>query len=195
MTTQPLFRHERPADAPLVEALVARAFGPGRFAKTAERLRESNAPILDLSVVALIDRRLVGCARIWPVAVDDTPVLMLGPFAVEPAYRSLGLGAALIERACDAAAKAGHALVILVGDEPYFAPLGFSAEPARRIHMPGPVDQRRVLARALVPGAAGAVAGAVSLQRVDSGPAEPHQLAQPGQNAAVAYRETLPSGV
>jgi predicted N-acetyltransferase YhbS len=141
---------ERPQDDAAVEGLVLAAFGPGRFAKAAERLREGRRPLLGLSFVAWENGRIVGCVRQWAVKVGETPAIMLGPFAVEPGYRSQGLGAALIEQACDAAADAGHAWIVLVGDAPYFGPLGFVVAP--RVRMPGPVDPRRVLVRALKPG-------------------------------------------
>jgi predicted N-acetyltransferase YhbS len=153
---------ERPQDAPAVEALIARAFGPGRYAKSAERLRERNHPLLDLSFVAWTGGVAAGCVRLWPVVIGELPAILLGPFAVDEAWRSQGLGGALIVHACEAAARAGHGLVILVGDEPYFAPFGFSARPARAISMPGPVDQRRVLVRSLIAGAADTLAGAVT---------------------------------
>ena len=191
MVADPRHTFETPADRPLVDALIARAFGPGRFAKTAERLREGNAPILELSAVAWADDALVGCARLWPVAIGETPALMLGPFAVEAAYRSLGLGAALIEHACNAAAAAGYGLVLLVGDESYFAPVGFAAAPARRVAMPGPVDQRRVLVRALIPGAADTLIGPLTVRRVDNAPTPLHQSAKP---RLAATKEALPSG-
>jgi len=152
---------ELPEDGPAVDALIDRAFGPGRYAKAAERLREGNRPLLALSVVAWADGRPIGCARLWPVAIGETHALLLGPFAVEYAHRGRGLGAALIRRACQGAADVGHALVLLVGDEAYFAPRGFAAAPARRVAMPGPVDQRRVLVRASRPGAADDLAGLV----------------------------------
>src|SRR5665213_3180108 len=46
-------RSERPEDAPLVDALVAASFGPGRFAKSAYRLREGVAPLASLGFVAI----------------------------------------------------------------------------------------------------------------------------------------------
>jgi predicted N-acetyltransferase YhbS len=142
---------ERPEDAPAVERLILRAFGPGRFAKAAERLREGRAPLLELSFVAWDAGGVVGCVRLWPVKVGQTPAILLGPIAVDPDHRSHGLGAALVAHACAAAADAGHALIVLVGDPPFFGPLGFGAAP--KVAMPGPVDQRRVMARALKPGA------------------------------------------
>ena len=158
--SQPPIVTERPEDAPLVEALVLRAFGPGRYVKAAERLREGRGPLYDLSFVAWDGGRLVGCAQQWTVKVGETPAIFFGPIAVDPAYRHHGLGAALIERACEAAAAAGHRLIVLVGDMPLFGPQGFA--PAPKVRMPGPVDQRRVLACALQPGAADGLAGLVT---------------------------------
>jgi len=155
----PSLRCERPQDADAVERLVLRAFGPGRFARAAERLREGRAPLLDLSIAAWDGRELVGSVRQWAVKVGATPAIFLGPIAVEAAYRSHGLGAALIEQACAAASGAGHAAIVLVGDMPFFGPLGF--DPAPGVIMPGPVDQTRVLARALTPGADAVLKGPV----------------------------------
>jgi len=147
----PLLAAERPQDEVAIERLVLRAFGPGRFAKAAERLREGRAPMFDVSVVAWVSREVVGCVRQWAVKVGETPAVFLGPIAVEPDYRSHGLGAALIEHACGAATRGGHSVIVLVGDMPFFGPLGFT--PAPGVVMPGPVDQHRVLARALGAGA------------------------------------------
>ncbi|HLY79572.1 MAG TPA: N-acetyltransferase [Caulobacteraceae bacterium] len=147
----PQLATERPQDADAIERLVLRAFGPGRFAKAAERLREGREPQFALSVTAWDRRKLVGSVRQWTVRVGETPAIFLGPIAVEEDYRSHGVGAALIERACAAAARAGHAVIVLVGDTPFFGPLGFAKAPG--VIMPGPVDQSRVLARALLPGA------------------------------------------
>ena len=94
--------------------------------------------------------------------IGETPAIFFGPIAVDPAWRSHGLGAALTERACEAAAAADHAVIVLVGDMPFFGPLGFSVAPG--VTMPGPVDPRRVLARALQPGAADDFHGLVAPQ-------------------------------
>jgi predicted N-acetyltransferase YhbS len=144
---------ERLADEAAALALVDRVFGPGRFAKAAERLRENNRRLLQLSFVARQDGALVGSVRLWPVRIGERAALLLGPIAVDEAARSQGLGAALVERACQAAAAAGHEAVILVGDVGFFGALGFEALPPGRVRLPGPADGRRILARALRPGA------------------------------------------
>ena len=162
-----VFARERPQDGPLVDDLVDRAFGPGRFAKTAERLRETNNLRHDLSVCAWDGERLVGAARQWPVWVGETRALFLGPFAVDPAWRRRGLGGALIEHAAALAREAGERLTLLVGDAPYFAPFGYVQVPWGRIALPGPVDAARVLWRPLGEDALEGVGGAVRPPRED----------------------------
>jgi predicted N-acetyltransferase YhbS len=161
VVTAPLMAPERPADTAQADALIARAFGPGRYAKAAERLREHNAPLAGLSFVAHADGRVVGCVRQWPVRIGETAAVFLGPIAVDEAWRHHGLGGALVKRAGDAARAAGHDLILLVGDTPLFRRLGFDAEPARHVIMPGPVDQRRVQVKALRAGADENLAGLV----------------------------------
>jgi predicted N-acetyltransferase YhbS len=149
-------------DRARIDALIDQAFGPGRFAKTAERLREGNVPLLDLSFVCWRGAEPIGCVRQWPILIGGAPVVFLGPFAVEESQRKHGLGAALISRACEAATAAGHEAILLVGDLAYFGPLGFEVVPAGRIALPGPVDPRRVLWRALKPGGTDGLNGAVA---------------------------------
>jgi predicted N-acetyltransferase YhbS len=161
LSSQPILACERPQDAVLVDALIERAFGPGRLAKAAERLREANQPLLDLSFVAWMGETAAGCVRLWPVHIGETPALLLGPFAVDDAWRSRGLGSALIAHACQAAAQAGHGVVLLVGDEPYFRKLQFIAAPHGQVILPGPANPRRTLWRALRPGATEGVGGLV----------------------------------
>lgn len=145
----PLLFPERVQDGPLVDGLIDRAFGPGRFAKTAERLREGRDPDLALSFVAWIDGQAVGCVRQWRILIGDVHSVLLGPIAVQEERRREGLGARLVQRACAAARDAGVGAILLVGDEPLFGPFGFTAAAARRVTLPGPVDRRRVLALSL----------------------------------------------
>jgi len=153
---------ERGEDRAACDALVDAAFGPGRYAKTAERLREGNQARADLCFCAWGEGALVGSVRLWPVRIGGRAGLFLGPIAVERAWRKHGIGAALVEAACAAAAEAGDGLVLLVGDPPFFGPLGFEAVPAGRATLPGPVDPGRVLWRALRAGALDGVAGEVA---------------------------------
>jgi predicted N-acetyltransferase YhbS len=161
MSKLPPITPESPEDHEAVDWLVDQAFGPGRYAKAAERLREGNAPDLSLSVVARDGGQVVGCARMWPVKIGETAAMLLGPFAVAESMRGKGLGQALAEDACARARAAGHRLVVLVGDAPYFERMGFIRAPAE-VKLPGPVDTRRVLILPLQEGAAEGLSGMLS---------------------------------
>ena len=160
---QPELRYEteRLQDDPLAEALIDRAFGPGRFVKSSERVREFAPFRRDLSFCAWSEGRLVGVVRQYLVRVGDRTLVFLGPLAVEASERKHGAGAGLVEHACEAARAAGFPAILLVGDEAFFSRAGFAAAPARAVIMPGPVDQRRVLLRALTPGGADGLEGPV----------------------------------
>ena len=160
-------RPERPEDAPLVEALNEAAFGPGRFAKSAYRLREGVSQVEELAFVAIERKKLRGSVRFWPVMIGGHPALMLGPLAVQSDQRGKGIGVALMERALDEARKRGHEVVILVGDEPYYARVGFSKLPPGRIRFPGPVDPSRILGLSLRSGAALNLSGEVRRAVID----------------------------
>jgi predicted N-acetyltransferase YhbS len=146
------------------EALYARAFGPGRHAKAAARLREGNSCWRELSFLAFAGEILVGACRLWPIeASNGAKALFLGPIAVDMSMRSAGLGQRLV-LACLAAVDAGETLpIILVGDISFFGRMGFEVVPAGSITMPGPVDPKRLLWR-LDP-SWGAPAGHLSVPR------------------------------
>ena len=152
---------ETPADAESILRLNERVFGPGRFARTAYRLRETTPADLSLSFVARVGTLLVGANAMTPILIDATPALLLGPLIVEPVFRSQGIGEALVHRSLEAAKTAGARLVLLVGDEPYYARMGFKPAPPGRIVLPGPVDPARVLVCELEEGAFEGVSGKV----------------------------------
>src|SRR5580693_10661527 len=113
------------ADALAIERLHERTFGPGRYARTAFRIREGGAHLLDLSFTARIGTLMIGSVRLTPIRIGEAKALLLGPLTVEPPFRDRGIGRALIARALAAARGKGHRLVLLVGDEPYYARMGF----------------------------------------------------------------------
>jgi predicted N-acetyltransferase YhbS len=155
---------EQPADGPAIERLHARTFGPGRFARTAFRIREGAAPRADVCFVARVGTLMVGSIRVTPVTVDEASALFLGPVT----FRGCGLVLCLIGPALEAARKAGDRLVFLVGDEPYYGRVGFKLVPKGRVSLPGPVDPGRLLVCELAPDALDGVSGRI---RPDPGPA------------------------
>jgi predicted N-acetyltransferase YhbS len=148
-------------DALAIERLHERTFGPGRYAKSAYRLRERMPHRPELSFTARIGTLLVGSVRLSPIRIGETRALLLGPLTIEPPFRERGIGYALIERAVAEAKAKGHRLVVLVGDEPYYGKSGFKRIPKGRALMPGPVDPARLLVCELVDGASAGVSGAI----------------------------------
>src|SRR5271167_3042384 len=146
-------------DAGPIERLNERVFGPGRFVRTAYRIRETTAADPDLSFVARVGTLLVGASAMTPIAIGGASALLLGPLIVEPVFRSQGIGEALVMRSLAAAKAAGWKLVMLVGDEPYYTRMGFQRAPKGQILLPGPVDPERLLTCELEPGSLAAAQG------------------------------------
>jgi predicted N-acetyltransferase YhbS len=160
-------RAERPEDSDAVEALVIAGFGPGRYAKSAYRLREGVRAEPGLSFVAIEDGTLRGSVRFWPVFVGAAPALLLGPLAVESEQRGRGIGIALMNQGIEEARRLGHRAIILVGDLPYYARVGFAALKRGSVKFPGPVDPARILGLALADGALEPLTGDVRRARID----------------------------
>lgn len=140
-----VIRLEEATDNTDIEDLQAEAFGPGRFARTAFRIRENVPHRPDLSFVGLEGARIAGSIRLSPVKIGQSDALLLGPLTVAPDFKNRGLGKALMQTAMDAAVAAGDKAVLLVGDAPYYSPFGFQKVPFGKITLPGPVDPERLL--------------------------------------------------
>jgi len=166
MTSDVIAVVTRPAvsgDLPAIVALQSRAFGPGRFARTAYRVREGAPDLSPFCRVALSGDRLVAAVRMTPITIGgQAGALLLGPLAVDPEVAGRGHGRRLVSEALDAARAAGMALVVLVGDMAYYGRLGFGPVPLGRIRLPGPVDPARLLAAELAPGALDGFRGVVA---------------------------------
>jgi predicted N-acetyltransferase YhbS len=167
MTQAWQIRLEAPEDAARVEALNGESFGPGRFAKSAYRLREGVRPIDALSFVAVADNILRGSVRFWPITVGWHEELLLGPLAVQSDQRGRGIGIALMRAGIEAAQQGPWRGILLVGDEPYYAKVGFSRLPPGRVKFPGPVDQNRILGLSLKAGELLNLSGQVRRARID----------------------------
>ena len=160
---------ESPAHDDQIEHIHADAFGPGRYARAAFRIREGGPHDRLLSRVALVDGKVIASVRLTPVLIGETPALLLGPLAVAPAHKNIGIGRSLLQESLALAKDAGHKLVILVGDEPYYGPFGFRRMPQGTMRFPAPVDQNRILACELVEGAAENATGEVRHAGMASG--------------------------
>ncbi len=154
--TDPEFqvRPERKEDIQILNELATRAFGPGRFARTAHRVRENAAIVEELSHAAWVGGDLAGSIRFAAIRIGERPgALLLGPLMVEAKWAGKGCGRALIEKGLELARARGIALVLLVGDLPYYERFGFQRVPLEQIRLPGPVDPARLLGVEFIPGA------------------------------------------
>jgi predicted N-acetyltransferase YhbS len=156
-------RNETNRDVEAREQLLDSVWGPSRFEKTAELLREGRSPAAGLSLVAEQDGKLVGTVRLWHVcAGPGRPALLLGPLAVDEAWRNRGIGGALVRRAVGVAARRGHNALLLVGDAAYYQRFGFSAAKTGAIWLPGPFERQRLLGCELRAGALDGMRGLIS---------------------------------
>jgi|SRR5579864_4630724 len=146
-------RAERASDVAAREALLDASFGEDRHQRTCQRLRDGRAPAEGLALSAVREGKLVGTLRLWHVSAGGVPALVLGPLAVEPTSRKLGIGAALIDHALAAARARGHGAVVLLGDAPYYTRFGFSAEKTGQLALPGAFERDRLLGLELREGA------------------------------------------
>ncbi|MEO1188130.1 MAG: N-acetyltransferase [Pseudomonadota bacterium] len=146
-----------PLHADAIEALYDRTFGPGHFAKTAERLREGNASVPDVSRVAVLDDKVIGVCRVWPIMVGAGGVtaLFIGPVAVDPDFQGQRLGLTVTGEALEAATKAGWGAAVIIGAPGYFGELGFEQVAPDRFSFPAPQDMARVMVRDLASAADG----------------------------------------
>jgi len=167
-----VIRSERASDVPAREALLDACFGSNRSLRTCQRLRDGRTPAEGLAFSAVRQGGLVGTVRLWHVNAGGVPALVLGPLAVDPASRELGIGATLMNRALAAAKARGHGAVILLGDAPYYARFGFSAQKAGRLSLPGPFERDRLLALELREGALERASGMI----VPAGKTAPHGM-------------------
>ena len=157
VTTRPLAAD----DAALVSALHARVFGPGRFARTAYRVREGTPPIARFCRGAFLGERLIAALRLTEVTIGGEPgALLLGPLAVDPDFAGEGWGRKLVSESVGHARADGVPLIVLVGDEPYYGPFGFVRLKPYQITLPAPADPARVLVCPLTDDALDGLGGA-----------------------------------
>ena len=163
-------RGERASDVAAREALLDACFGAKRHARTCQRLRDGHTPADGLAFSAVVRGRLAGTVRLWHVSAGGVRALVLGPLAVDPLCRGLGIGAALMNHALAAAKARGHGAVVLLGDAPYYARFGFSDLKTGELSLPGAFERDRLLGLELREGALDGAWGMI----VPSGAATPN---------------------
>jgi predicted N-acetyltransferase YhbS len=156
-----VIRAERASDVVARETLLDACFGVNRQLRTCQRLRDGRAPAEGLALSVVRQGRLVATVRLWHVSAGGVRALVLGPLAVDPMCRKLGIGAALMDHALEAAKTRGHGAVLLLGDAPYYARFGFSALKTGELSLPGPFERDRLLGLELREGALDSASGTI----------------------------------
>ncbi len=175
-------RSERASDVAAREALLDACFGANRRLRTCQRLRDGRAPAEGLAFSAVRKGKLVGTVRLWHVSAGGQPALVLGPLAVDPSCRKLGVGAELMNHALAVATARGHGAVILLGDAAYYERFGFTAAKTAKLFLPGPFERERLLGLEFHEGALNGAAGLI----VPTGAAVARRTAKPRMLASHA---------
>jgi predicted N-acetyltransferase YhbS len=168
MSTSVITRTAAPQETAAISALNARVFGPGRFTRSAYRVREGKGLMSRFCRVADRNGRLIASLRLTEVSIGGTPgAVLLGPLAVDPEFHGQGYGRQLVAEAIEEMTREGIAVVVLVGDEPYYGRFGFKPVPRGTIVFPGPVNPARILAAELKPGAIADYRGLIAAASAD----------------------------
>ncbi len=154
MHSSAMIRPQAPGDTAAIDALHEEAFGPGRFARTAFRVREAATRPPMIALTTWIGEELVGAIQLSAITIGGKRgAMLLGPLAIAPAFKNKGHGLSLMKAGLQEAEALGFRLVVLVGDLPYYQRAGFRIIPPEQITLPGPVDPARFLAAELTAGA------------------------------------------
>lgn len=129
-----------------VESLLDDAFGTDRHQRTAYMLRAGMAVVDHLSFAIVEDAQCIGSIQCWPIAAGTTPILLVGPVAVAPAWQNRGLGHQLMN-AMLAAIRPDDPPMVMIGDPEYYGRFGFDAVGTGHWTLPGPWEPRRLLLR------------------------------------------------
>lgn len=162
MTCKTIIRPVTQDDLEQISDLHANAFGPGRFARTAYRVREGAHVVSPFCLAASRGGVVVGAVRMTEIEIGGKGgALLLGPLVVDPSLKGEGIGRALLSECIEQARYDGYQLILLVGDLAYYERVGFVRVPPGQVALAGPVDPLRLLAAELQPGSLSAAHGDV----------------------------------
>lgn len=129
-----------------INTLLDDAFGTDRHGRTAYKLRKKAKAIGHLSFACTQDGHLLGSIQCWPIHIDTTPLILVGPVAVATARQNEGIGRKMMQ-AMLSAISPEDAPMVMIGDPAYYGQFGFSAAGTSGWTLPGPWEPHRLLLR------------------------------------------------
>lgn len=137
-----IIRAETPGDYPGVAAVNVAAFDEENEAQLIELIRQTDLYVPDLSLVAIVEERVVGHVMFSYVTLEtpngDVRILDLAPLAVHPNHQNQGIGTALTEHGLDLTETRGEPLVLVEGIPAYYPRFGFERASLHEIRPPSP---------------------------------------------------------
>lgn len=136
-------RQETQQDYPLVYQLVKEAFATAEHSDGTEQdlvvaLRNSEAFVPQLSLVAEEADKLVGYILFSKIKIDAHDALALAPLAVLPTRQGRGVGTALMQEGHRLARILGYTCSVVLGSERYYPRVGYL--PAKQLGILAPFD-------------------------------------------------------
>lgn len=150
-----IIRQELIADYQATEDLIKRAFLQEAYSDHKEhllvqRIRQTDAFIPELSLVAIHQGELVGHILLSTIHIIDgdkaVESLALAPVSVAPAHQRMGIGSQLIRAALKKAQTFGYHSVILLGHKEYYPKFGFQPASTWSIRAPFEVPDEAFMA-------------------------------------------------
>lgn len=125
-----LIRQETFQDEKEVYELITEAFAEAEHADGKEQdlvaaLRKGDAFIPELSLVAEVNKEIVGHILFTKAKINRDIVLVLAPLSVKPPYQKQGIGTALIIEGHKIAKESGYSYSLVLGDTAYYTRFGY----------------------------------------------------------------------
>ena len=163
-------RQEKKADFEAVFHLIESAFQKENLSDHKEqflvnRLRNSNAFVPELSIVAEFDNIIVGHILLTKLKIKNENTtfdsLALAPVSVLPKYQGNGIGGFLIKKAHKTAKKLNYKSIILLGHATYYPKFGYELTENYNIELPFDVPKENCMVKELIKDGLKGVSGLV----------------------------------